>query len=226
VGGILVVGGEKGETVRVGGLLAERDHVVVALDGPVAEELSTRSVAGRLRELVAEDRLPRKVVRTEDPFVVLAHAGVIGPATERAVRAQWRRIDHEVLASAEVAAGAREAFAAMAACGARITVVGALHVAAIRVFLVLHGLDEHVARLVGRAEADPAPLPPAPDLITSAIHAGAVPVGSCVFVGSSGPDLAAARAAGVDTIRHRRAAPGPQALTNTWLDLLSAPTRK
>ncbi|ONI90887.1 hypothetical protein ALI22I_10605 [Saccharothrix sp. ALI-22-I] len=203
--------------------------MLVALDGPVAEVLSTRSIAGRLRALVAEDRLPRKVARTEDPFVVLAHAGSIGPATERAVYAQWCRIEHEVVATARVVPGVHEAFAALAAGGARITVVGALDVVAVRTFLVLHGLDAHVRRLVGRVGPDRAVLPPAPDLVTSAIHAGAVPVRSCVFVGGTDSDLTAARAAGVDTIRHRRVtvtpAPEPATRSNAWFDALSTPTR-
>lgn len=210
--------------MRAGELLVERDHVLVAFDGPVAEVPPTRSVADRLRALVAEDRLPRRVARTEDPFVVLAHARSIGPATERAVYAQWRRIEHEVVAAARVAPGVRDAFAALVAGGVRITVVGALDVAAIRAFLVLHGLDAHVRRLVGRAGAVRAALPPAPDLITSAIHACAVPVRSCAFVGGTGPDLAAARGAGVDAFRHRRARPAT-APSGTWFDALSAPRR-
>ncbi len=113
--GILGAGEAEGDAVGVGELLSERDHVLVALDGPVAEVLSTRSIADRLRVLVSEDRLPPKVARTEDPFVVLAYAGTIGPATERAVYAQWRRIEHEVAAAARVAVGVHEAFASLAA---------------------------------------------------------------------------------------------------------------
>ncbi|WNV88103.1 HAD hydrolase-like protein [Umezawaea sp. Da 62-37] len=197
-------------------LLEERDHVLVALDGPVAEGLAVESIAGRLRVLVAEDRLPRKVERTSDPFVVLAFAATIGPATERAVYAQWRRIECEVVAAARVVPGVHEVFAALAAGGARITVVGSLDVEAIRMFLVLHGLDAHVRRIAGRSGPDPAVLPPAPDLVTAAVHACAVPARSCVFVGSADADLAAARAAGVDAVRHRRPPePAP------WLDALS-----
>ncbi|MEO6086768.1 MAG: HAD hydrolase-like protein [Umezawaea sp.] len=209
-------------------LLAERDHVLVALDGPVVERLPVLPVADRLRMLVAEDRLPRKVARTEDPFVVLAFARSIGPATERAVYAQWRRIEHEVAAAACPASGVREAFAALAAGGARITVVGSLDAVVIRALLALHGLDAHVGRLVGRAGPDRAVLPPAPDLITSAIHACAVPIESCVFVGTTDDDLTAARAAGVDTIHHRRGAvtptPPPGLPPSTWFDGLSAVT--
>ncbi|HEX6346833.1 HAD hydrolase-like protein [Umezawaea sp.] len=205
-----------------GDLLVERDHVLVALDGPVAEELPVRSVAERLRVLLAEDRLPRRVLRTGDPYAVLAHAGSIGPATRRAVYAQWRRIEHGAVAAARVAAGVREAFAAVAAAGGRITVVGALDVEAIRAFLVLHGLDEHVRHVVGRVESDHAGPPPVSDLISSAVHSGAVPKGSCVFVGSTGADLAAARAAGVDSLRHHRAAaePEPVARPNPWFAAL------
>jgi beta-phosphoglucomutase-like phosphatase (HAD superfamily) len=226
---ILVSGEAKGDVMGVQELLAERDHVLVALDGPVAEGLSTRSIADRLRTLVSEDRLPQRVMRTEDPFVVLAHAGSIGPATEQAVYAQWRRIEHEVIATARVAPGVHEAFAAVAAGGARITVVGALDIAVVRTFLVLHGLDTHVRSLVARVGPDRAVLPPAPDLITSAIHAGAIPARSCVFVGATDPDLTAARAAGVDTIRHRRVtvtpAPQPATHSTTWFDALRTPTR-
>jgi phosphoglycolate phosphatase-like HAD superfamily hydrolase len=214
--------------VRSGQLLAERDHVLVALDGPVVERLPGLPVADRLRTLVAEDRLPRKVARTEDPFVVLAFARSIGPATERAVYAQWRRIEHEVVASARLTSGVHEAFATLAASGVRITVVGSLDVMVIRALLVLHGLDAHVGRLVGRAGPDRAVLPPAPDLITSAIHACAIPIESCAFVGTTDDDLAAARAAGVDTIYHRRSAvapaPPPETRPTTWFDGLSAVT--
>ncbi|MBY8848491.1 HAD hydrolase-like protein [Saccharothrix longispora] len=202
-----------------GELLAERDHVLVALDGPVAEGLSAHPVADRLRALVAEDRLPRGVARTTDPFAVLAHAAAIGPATERAVHAQWRRVEHEVVAGARVAPGVREAFAALVARGVRLTVVGALDVEVVRAFLVLHGLDTHVRRLVGRVRSDRA----APDLVASAVHAGAVPARSCAFVGGTDADLAAARAAGVDAFRHRpAAAPEPVTGADAWFGALSA----
>ncbi|MBW4717191.1 HAD hydrolase-like protein [Saccharothrix obliqua] len=203
--------------MRAEELRAEWDHVLVALDGPVAGALATGSVADRLRTMVGEDRLPWEVSRTRDPYVVLAHARTIGPATERAVRAQWRRVEHAVVAAAQPVPGVRDAFAALVAGGVQITVVAALDVAAVRAFLVLHGLEEHVRRLVGRAESDRV----APDLVPSAVHAGALPARSCVFIGSAPADLAAARAAGVTTIRHRRAETG----TDDWFAALSTPTR-
>jgi len=43
-----------------------------------------------------------------------------------------------------------------------------------------------------------------------------------MFVGSTDHDLAA----GVDTIRYRRAAVEPVPPANAWLDLLFAPTRR
>ncbi|MET1073643.1 MAG: HAD hydrolase-like protein [Umezawaea sp.] len=204
-------------------LLADRDHVLVAFDGPVAEGLSTDSVAERLRTMLAEDRLPRKVLRTKDPFVVLAFAASIGPATQRAVYAQWRRIEYEVVLAARVVPGVHDAFAALAAGGARITVVASSDAEVVRGFLVVHGLDAHVDRVAGRSGPDPAVLPPAPDLVTSAVHAGAIPAASCVFVGSASADLTAARAAGVDRIRHRRpTTPEPA----TWFDALSTAARR
>jgi phosphoglycolate phosphatase-like HAD superfamily hydrolase len=201
--------GIKGDVVRAEELLAERDHVLVALDGPVVEQLPVLPVADRLRMLVAEDRLPRKVARTDDPFVVLAFAASIGPATEQAVYAQWRRIEHEVVASARLAPGVDEALAKLAAGGARITVVGSLDVRVMRALLLMHGLDAHVVRVAGRNSSDRSVLPPSPDLITSAIQVAAIPIESCVFVGTTKDDRAAARAAGVDTIHHERGAPTP-----------------
>lgn len=60
----------------------------------------------------------------------------------------------------------------------------------------------------------------APDLISSAIRERAIPVESCLFVGSTDTDLTAAVAAGVDTIHPRRPAEPPVA-SNPWFDALS-----
>ncbi|WP_433271398.1 HAD family hydrolase [Actinosynnema sp. CS-041913] len=216
--------------MRAEELLVERDHVLVAFDGPIAELPPTRSSADRLRVLVAEGRLPRRVARTDDPFVVLAHAATIGPATGQAVYAQLCRIEHGVVAAARVAPGVHEALAVTAAAGARVTVVSSLDIAAVQAFLVLHGLVERVHHLVGRTGPDRAALPPAPDLITLAIHTRAIPVESCLFVGGTDRDLTAARAAGVETIRHRPVsvppAPGSAAPPNPWFAALSAPTKR
>ncbi|HEV7650984.1 MAG TPA: hypothetical protein VGP26_22795 [Actinophytocola sp.] len=54
----------------------------------------------------------------------------------------------------------------------------------------------------------------------------AIPVGRCLFVGSTDGDLAAARAAGVHIVRHRRpaAATGPAAQpADPWFGSLSKP---
>jgi beta-phosphoglucomutase-like phosphatase (HAD superfamily) len=117
--------------------------------------------------------------------------------------AQLCRIEHEEVASAPITPGVRAAFAAMAAAGTQITVVASLTNAAVRTFLVMHRLQQHARHLVGRVGPDPSVLPPALDLITVAIRQRAVPVESCLFVASTDADLVAARAAGVDTIRHR-----------------------
>lgn len=198
-------------------LLTERDHVLVALDGPVAELPPPGPMTDRLRVMVADGRLPRAVRRTDDPMVVLAYAATIGPATEQAVYAQLCRIESEAVASGRITPGVQDAFATMAAAGTQITVVSRLGTAATRTFLVLHGLQEHVRHFVGRNGPDHTMLPPAPDLITAAIEVRATPVRSCLFIGSTDVDLAAARAAGVDTIRHRAQDTGQPA----WFDALS-----
>ncbi|MEU4805437.1 HAD family hydrolase [Actinosynnema sp. NPDC023587] len=214
--------------MRVEEFLAERDHVLVAFDGPIAELPPAGSVADRLRVLVAEGGLSREVRRTDDPFEVLAHAAEIGPATARAVYAQLCRIEHELVAFAEVAPGVRGALAAITRAGTHITAVTGLDPEAARTFLVLHGLSDVVRHVVGRAGPDGAGLPPAPDLVALAVHERAFPVGSCAFVGGTGPDLAAARAAGVEALRYRRAPDAADRVTppNPWFDALSAPTKR
>ncbi|MBN6038055.1 HAD family hydrolase [Amycolatopsis sp. 195334CR] len=174
--------------MRAEELLTGRDHVLVAFDGPVAELPAGDDVAGRLRVLLGEAKLPRKVARTDDPALVLAHAATIGPATERAVRTQLGRLDAELVAAARLAPGVHGAFARLAAAGTRLTVIGRLAPEPIRAFLVMHGLDEYV-----RCLADP-------DSIATAIRE--VALKDCLFVGSTKSDLAAARAAGVDTVRY------------------------
>lgn len=205
-------------------LLTECDHVLVAFDGPVAELPPSGPRAERLRVMVAGAPLPRKVARTDDPFVVLDHAATIGPATGRAVYAQLCRIEYEVIAEGRVTPGIREAMATIAAAGAQVTVVSSLATAVVRSFLVMHGLAEHVRNLAGRDGPDHTVLPPSPAMITAAIHERAME--SCLFVGSTDADLAAARAAGVSSIRHRpttTAAPAEPAPPppNPWFDALS-----
>jgi phosphoglycolate phosphatase-like HAD superfamily hydrolase len=211
--------------MRAEELVTERDHVLVAFDGPVAELPPRGSMSDRLRVMVADARLPKQVARADDPMVVLDYAATIGPATERAVHTQLRRIEYELVASARITPGVHEACATMAAAGTQITVVSSLATDAVRTFVVLHGLQEHVRYLAGRNSPDRTRLPPAPDLIASAIRERAIPLESCAFVGSTDTDLTAARAAGVHTIRHRRPAgppaAEPSAATNPWFDALS-----
>jgi phosphoglycolate phosphatase-like HAD superfamily hydrolase len=205
--------------MRAEELLTARDHVLVAFDGPVAELPATSSGAERLRVMVSGGRLPRKVAHTADPFVVLGHAATIGPATEKAVYTQLCRLEREMVAGAAAAPGVREAFATMAAAGTQVTVVSGLDSAAVRMFLVLHGLDEHVRAIAGRTGPDRKVLPPAPDLISRVVHERAMV--SCVFVGSTVADLAAGRAAGVEILRHRRLSHAESA--RPWFDGLSEP---
>jgi beta-phosphoglucomutase-like phosphatase (HAD superfamily) len=207
----------------IGELLGERDHVLVALDGPIVE-LPAFPAAERLRVLVGDGKLPRKVARTEDPFVVLAHAATIGPATERAVHAQLGRIEHEVLVTARPAAGVRAALAEVAATGTQVTVVSSLAAAAVRSFLVVHDLIEHARHLVARTTPDLAALPPAPDLVTAAVHARAFPASSCLFVGARDIDLAAARAASVPVTRYRDRSTAEHPVP--WFDRLSTPVER
>ncbi|MFC4855452.1 HAD family hydrolase [Actinophytocola glycyrrhizae] len=203
-------------------LLAECDHVLLAFDGPVAE-LRPVPAAERLRVLIAAERLPKRVARTGDPFVVLAHATTMGPATGRAVYEHLCRIEFEQAGGARVTDGVRGALATLAAVGTRVTVISGLNADAVRSFLVMHGLDMHVRHISARSGPDAAGLPPAPDLVATAAGGDV-----CVFVGATRADLAAARAAGVGTLRYRRPGDGEplEPHRNPWFAALSQPVRR
>jgi beta-phosphoglucomutase-like phosphatase (HAD superfamily) len=194
--------------------LTECDAVLVAFDGPVAELPPMDAAAERLRAMVADARLPRKVARTADPLAVLDYAATIGPATAAAVHTQLGRLEHELVSDAALRPGAAAAIKTMASAGAKITVVSSLTHAAIRTFLVLHGMIEDVAHIAGRARPDRSVLPPAPDLLTGAIRGRAVE--DCAFVASTAADLAAGRAAGIRTYRHHPVEP-----STPWFEALS-----
>ncbi|MFL6121925.1 HAD family hydrolase [Actinophytocola sp.] len=203
-------------------LLASRDLVLLAFDGPVAELPPPAPLADRLRTMVENARMPRNVARTRDPLAVLAYASTIGPATAVAVHAQLSRLEGEVLATAPTAPGVLEAVLAMTAAGTKVAVVGNLVPTAVRSFLVVHGLAEHVWRIAGRGGPDRNVLPPAPDLLTEVIRGRAAE--SCVFVGGTDADLAAGRAAGLSTYRYRRPTE-PESEPPHWFAAL-APVRK
>jgi phosphoglycolate phosphatase-like HAD superfamily hydrolase len=199
-------------------LLTEADHVLVAFDGPVAELPEDSTVAERLRVMVADGKLPRKVARATDPFAVLDYAAGIGPATGRAVYAQLCRLEREIVAGARLAAGVLDAMATMTDAGTRLTVISGLDAVAVRSFLVVHGLDKHVRHFVGRTGPDRGILPPAPDLLATVLRERAVE--SAVFVGSAHDDLAAGRAAGLDTYRYQ------PAVGKSWLESLRGLDRR
>jgi phosphoglycolate phosphatase-like HAD superfamily hydrolase len=205
--------------MRAEDLLAGCDEVFVAFDGPVAA-LPPVPVADRLRLLVAEAPLPRRVARTGDPFAVLAHAATIGPATERAVYALLCRVEFELVGQARLAEGVAGAFAAMSAAGTRLCVVSGFCAEAVRSFLVVHGLDAHVRHLVARGGPG--------DDVAAALRTRAGTGSSCVFVGGTRADLAAARAAGLTAVRYRpvadREPAGAEA--DRWFGALSQPVRR
>lgn len=180
--------------------LTDADHVVVAFDGPVAALPEAGDVAARLRVLMAGDRMPRRVARATDPFVVLEHAGQIGPATARAVSAQLRRIEGELLVGAAIAPGVVAAVATMAEAGTHVTVVSTLDAAAVRSFLVMHGLQTHVRHFAGRAGPG---RETTSDLLATVVRDRAIASG--VFVAGTAGDAAAGRRAGLDTYRYRPA---------------------
>jgi phosphoglycolate phosphatase-like HAD superfamily hydrolase len=180
----------------------DHDHVLVALDGPLCTVPADPTVADRLRLMLQGAKLPRAVARTDDPFAVLAHATTFGPATTKAVHDHLVSLEYELVSQADETPGSREALAALAAAGTRLTVVSRLSLRAVRHFLVLHDLAATMTLMCARTGPKLDRLPPNPYLVDRAVRHRGIPPESCLFVGATKWDLAAGRAAGVETVHY------------------------
>ncbi|MFC3449995.1 HAD family hydrolase [Amycolatopsis speibonae] len=217
----------------VKGLLQEKDHVFLDFDGPVCDvfaRLTASEVAERLKHLVGPD-LPAEVSASADPFDVLRYAASCGPNAARVVERQFSRLEGEAVAQIHPAPGVAEVLREWHAQGFTVTIVSNNSVDAIRSFLGMHELAEHVRRISARTTSAPAHLKPHSALLDAAVKALGTSPGKCVMVGDSAADVLAARAAGVASIalattsakRRALAALGPDALVASLTDLRLAP---
>ncbi|EME60577.1 Haloacid dehalogenase domain-containing protein hydrolase [Amycolatopsis decaplanina DSM 44594] len=213
-------------------LLQEKDHVFLDFDGPVCDvfaRLPAGEVADRLKRLV-EPGLPAEVNASADPFDVLRYAASCGPNAAHIVERQLSRLEGEAVALISPAPGVEEVLREWRAQGFTVTIVSNNSVEAIRSFLGLHELAEHVRGISARTTSDPARLKPQPALLDAAVKALGTSPRRCVMVGDSIADVLAARAADVASIalaktpskRRALAALGPDALVGDLADLRSA----
>ncbi|MFD6068323.1 HAD family hydrolase [Amycolatopsis lurida] len=210
-------------------LLREKDHVFLDFDGPVCDvfaRLPASEVADRLKRLIEPE-----VLDSADPFDVLRYAASCGPNAAHAVERQLNRFEGEAVALTSPAPGIAEVLRDWRAQGFTVTIVSNNSVDAIRAFLGLHELAEHIRGISARATSDPALLKPQPALLDAAVTALGTSPGQCVMVGDSAADILAARAVGVASIalakspakRRALGALDPDALVTDVADLRLAP---
>lgn len=185
-------------------LLDERDHILLAFDGPICafgEQLTNRGAADRLRLLV-DDHLPSDVAATSDPFDVLRYANSCGPVTAEVVDTQLGRLELEAAAAAAETPGITETLKELHQVGFTITVVSNHSVGAVRAFLVVHDMAAYVRGISARARPDTALLQPDPHLVTEAIRSLGTSPEFCVMISGSVTDIEAAHAAGTAVVAY------------------------
>jgi beta-phosphoglucomutase-like phosphatase (HAD superfamily) len=190
--------------VTVAKLLAERDHILLDVDGPLCAlfdgDISAKEMTDRLRALLGSP-LPADIETTTDPYDILRYAVSYGPATAHVVEQQMRRYEVRALLSAPATPNADAVVRALYQAGNTVTIVSNLSADAIRSFLILHDLGSSVRRVSARTHPETA-LKPNPFLIEQAIAAMGTSARYCVLVGSSFADVEAGKAAGTAMIAY------------------------
>jgi len=183
--------------------MAERDHVLLAFNGPVCTifggSLTGHDMADRLRPLVGY-ALPPDIERTHDPFDILRYATTCGPKTAHVVETQLRRLESEAVASAPETPGTADTLRELHQAGCTLTIVSNNSAEAIRSFLIIHDLATYIRRISARTSADPNAVMPSPHLVEQAISALGTSPQFCAMVTKAPEEKQAAKAAGVTVI--------------------------
>ncbi|MBV1851890.1 HAD family hydrolase [Catellatospora tritici] len=186
-------------------LLANADTVLLDFDGPVCSVFSGITdfdVASQLRQVLRDHgvAMPVAIERHNDPLEVLRFAA----ASERQVlvEVEERFVNAEVAAVkvAEPAPYAHDFIRAVWRAGKALAVVSNNSEPAIRAYLKIHGVDEYVGRVVGRAYADPARMKPHPHSVLRALSELDTVPHAAVLVGDSVTDVQVSVAVGVPCI--------------------------
>ena len=191
-------------------LLARCPHVLLDFDGPVCSVFggtSDRAVADQLRASLPE--LPADVASSSDPFDVLSHAAMLGPAVLARVADEFERLEVDAVTTATPTPGAAETIVALRRAGHTITIVSNNSAAAVAAYLDHQGLADLVDGISARTDAAPDLLKPNPHLLLDAMAALDAAPKHCVLIGDSTTDLVAAHAAGTAVIGYANK-PGKQ----------------
>ncbi|GIL29911.1 HAD family hydrolase [Actinocatenispora comari] len=120
----------------------------------------------------------------------------------------------EAARTAEPTPGCLDMLTAAHRAGRPVVIVSNNSAAAVRTYLVLHQLGEHVAGVIGRPHAAPERMKPDPWPLQEAARRHHVPNAECVLIGDSITDIEAAQAAGAASIGYANKPGKADRLTN------------
>ncbi|MFE1230779.1 HAD family hydrolase [Streptomyces sp. NPDC058745] len=189
-------------------ILANARVILLDFDGPVCDVFAgspAPEVAKQLTALlsVQDASAGTRAAATDDPIEVLriAHEAnaEVGQQVEEALTAA------EVEAVAVAGPPTRGSVAALQAArssGRAVVVVSNNSADCVERFLELHGLEEYVAKVVGRPSGQPHLMKPNPFPLITAAEQVHMDVTNCTLIGDSLTDIEAAHAAGTTVIAY------------------------
>ncbi|MFJ9798385.1 HAD family hydrolase [Streptomyces sp. NPDC101145] len=191
---------------RLPEILANAGVVFFDFDGPVCDVfagLPASEVAKQLASLLAskDAAAGAKAAETDDPIEVLriAHEADAGMGQE--VEAALTAAEVEAVAVAgPPTPGAAEALRAVNSSGRAVAVVSNNSAECVQRFLEAHGLEEYVARIIGRPTGQPHLMKPNPFPLITAAEQMHMDVTNCTLIGDSLTDIQAAHATGTTAI--------------------------
>ncbi|MET9673451.1 HAD hydrolase-like protein [Streptomyces sp. NPDC006482] len=207
--------------------LANARVILFDFDGPVCDVfagLPATEVAGELTALLSaqNEAAGAKAAQTDDPIEVLriAHEAdtELGQKIEQALTAAEVRA---VAVAGQPTPGAAESLWAARTAGRGVAVVSNNSAECVQVFLELHGLDEYVAKIVGRPSEQPHLMKPNPFPLITAAELMHIDVTSCTLIGDSLTDIQAAHAAGATVIGYANKPHKSEAFTEARADVVT-----
>ncbi|MEW1696539.1 HAD-IA family hydrolase [Streptomyces sp. NPDC091278] len=186
--------------------LASARVVFFDFDGPLCDVFAGLPAAEVAKELAVllsaqDEAAGTKAAQTDDPIEVLriAHEAdtELGQQIEQALTAAEIRA---VAVAGQPTPGAEEALRVVRSTSRGVAVVSNNSAECVRVFLELHGLEQHVTNIVGRPSQQPHLMKPNPFPLITAAEQLHIDVTSCTLIGDSLTDIQAAHAAGATAI--------------------------
>ncbi|MFH9233219.1 HAD family hydrolase [Streptomyces globisporus] len=205
-------------------VLKATEAVLFDFDGPICDVFAgspASDLARRLAETLAQHSatVGSKARDTDDPMEVLRIAPEAGRAGLRAIEEELTKAEVEAVRLAgPPIPGAVASLRAAGLSGRKVAIVSNNSTACVRTFLLLHGLQDLVKAIVGRAPCRPDAMKPDPHSLLMASSALKVHPRGCTLIGDSVTDMEAAQATGGRSIGFANK-PGKEfALSNAGAD--------